>query len=421
MTSDAALDLHIITDSAGKDVGVITGDGALVIRRVIETDPANNIAERSAYYEAMDGQYADKASELVEFTIFDSVVDGYPVFRAPVLLRISRTEYLAIAERRDSDSDFARMDLVCRPITYDPVANAVTLGNVVLIDQGVAGTPATSKLNPCAVLVRTGTHAGRIVLLYLHRKTDNSEVIAYRTYSDDDGATWAAPVDYTATYPADRRSVMAPGPGKAVQLKTGAYAGRIIAPVWTASSTYPTAGYTTASALIYSDDGGDTWTYGAVSPIPRSTECYAVESPTGEVILVQRLEGLDYQRGLSYTDDGGQTFSRHETSASAWPDISSVICQSSIINPAYDVKAALPKLVYVAPVGVGLTRSRSNLTIWVSYDGASFPYRKEITSGYSGYSDLEPFTRDRFGILYESITGYRRLTLALVNLASIME
>ena len=59
-----------------------------------------------------------------------------------------------------------------------------------------------------------------------------------------------------------------------------------------------------------------------------------------------------------------------------------------------------------------MSSSRSNLTVWLSYDeGASWPVSKLVHPGGSAYSNLVALPDGRIGVLYEK-DGYKTISLA---------
>lgn len=106
--------------------------------------------------------------------------------------------------------------------------------------------------------------------IYLRQKDGNAKVpftvnqTAYFwvTHSDDEGKTWSSPKDITAQVKKDWMRFFGSGPGVGIQTKNG----NLILPVY-----YTNLQGAQSSALIISEDGGETWTLGE-SPNDRRAE-----------------------------------------------------------------------------------------------------------------------------------------------------
>ncbi|MBL6537669.1 exo-alpha-sialidase [Streptococcus suis] len=60
----------------------------------------------------------------------------------------------------------------------------------------------------------------------------------WMSYSDDDGLTWSAPVDLTATVKKEYMMFLGIGPGTGIVLHTGPHKGRLIVPAKGSSETH---------------------------------------------------------------------------------------------------------------------------------------------------------------------------------------
>ena len=90
--------------------------------------------------------------------------------------------------------------------------------------------------------------------------TGLDETNIYRNFivtSDDDGVTWAAPLDVTRTTKRPTRATtIASGPGAGIQLTRGPHAGRLLIPF----NEGPYGKW--QNYAVFSDDAGKSWTYG---------------------------------------------------------------------------------------------------------------------------------------------------------------
>ncbi|WP_285947314.1 discoidin domain-containing protein [Thomasclavelia cocleata] len=158
------------------------------------------------------------------------------------------------------------------------------------------------------------------------------------TYSDDDGKTWANPVDITPQVKQDWMMFLGTGPGVGLQLKDG----KLAFPVYSASSN---VGGSQSSAMIISADGGKTWTLGE-SPQENMgndrktmnnsgqmfTESQAVQLNNGQVKLFMRNTYAN-KVYVATSSDGGFTWDRVDRT-----DINEVYCQLSVVNYTHDGK-----------------------------------------------------------------------------------
>ena len=158
------------------------------------------------------------------------------------------------------------------------------------------------------------------------------------TYSDDDGKTWANPVDITPQVKQDWMMFLGTGPGVGLQLKDG----KLAFPVYSASSN---VGGSQSSAMITSADGGKTWTLGK-SPQENMgndretmnnsgqmfTESQAVQLNNGQVKLFMRNTYAN-KVYVATSSDGGFTWDRVDRT-----DINEVYCQLSVVNYTHDGK-----------------------------------------------------------------------------------
>ncbi|MCR1959472.1 Sialidase, N-terminal domain [Thomasclavelia cocleata] len=158
------------------------------------------------------------------------------------------------------------------------------------------------------------------------------------TYSDDDGKTWANPVDITPQVKQDWMMFLGTGPGVGLQLKDG----KLAFPVYSASSN---VGGSQSSAMIISADDGKTWTLGK-SPQENMgndretmnnsgqmfTESQAVQLNNGQVKLFMRNTYAN-KVYVATSSDGGFTWDRVDRT-----DINEVYCQLSVVNYTHDGK-----------------------------------------------------------------------------------
>ncbi len=241
---------------------------------------------------------ASSAAALTDSTVvFEPAQGTYASMRIPALVCTPKGTLLAFCEGRvGTASDWSEMDMLMRRSTD----GGRTWEPAIVIAPRQGKTPTS---NPTPIVDRDGN----IHLLY---QRDYAK--GYYTKSVDDGKTWAAPVEITYAFEAFRPQynwkVLAPGPGHAIQLKSG----RLLVPVWMADSekTEPRRShYPSCMATIYSDDLGKTWKKGEIvadnSPkIKNPNETMALELTDGRVMLNIRSPSDIHQRAVSYSADG---------------------------------------------------------------------------------------------------------------------
>jgi sialidase-1 len=258
---------------------------------------------------------------------------------------------------------------------------------------------------------------------------------SFVTDSDDDGATWAKPVDITASV--KRPTVVtsiASGPGIGIQLARGQHAGRILIPF----NQGPIA--TGKVYAVFSDNRGEAWKYGETAPRSVSrlqaapsdgsaNEVQMVELSDGSVLLNARNQHGPKMRKTAISRDGGETWSPLEDN----PQLIEPTCQASIIrldrSPLHksgDYDHRIRRFQErgtgsPSPGGEGRgeggltsdssvilfsnpasTAARTNGTIRLSRDdGKTWPISRAICPGKFGYSCLVSLDDKTIGCLFE--------------------
>jgi len=312
-------------------------------------------------------------------TVFQSGLDGYHTYRIPALVTTPKGTLLAFCEgRKDGPGDHGDVDLVLKRSTD---GGAAWLPMQLLHEEG--GAEKITIGNPCPVIDRqTGT-------IWLAFCRDNKDV--FMTSSQDDGMTWAAPLDITASVKDAGWDWYATGPGHGIQLERGAKKGRLVFPcdhrAKEGEGGWKERG---RSHVIYSDDHGQTWKRGGATGWAMN-ECEVVERADGSLLLSMRNYLNKNQRAFAVSQDGGETWSepRHHE------QVFCPTCQSSI------QRVSLPprnRLIYSGPGGPG----RTNLTLRASFDdGDTWPAARLLHPGPAAYSDLAILPNGQIGCLYE--------------------
>jgi sialidase-1 len=332
---------------------------------------------------------------------YRSGTQGYHTFRIPAVIRIGKRTVLAFAEgRRNSAADQGDIDTVLKRSSD----GGCTWGRLQVVASGHGNTFG----NPTPV---ADPRSGRIALLLCRTVGDgyadldrNRQV--YVTSSTDGGATWARPRDITSRVKPANWTWYATGPGHAIALRHGPFAGRLLAPANHMATT--AAGEVYGAHSLYSDDGGTTWRIGYIQQDPSEwinlNENSLAELPDGRVYINARDEGgfSDATRADGYSLDGGLTvqgFSPQE-------DLPGPVVQGAVLQTGGGA------LLYSAPAD---PVRRARMAVRVSQDGGiSWATAWTVSQRPAGYSDLVELEGGRVGLLYETgaTSPYETITFA---------
>ena len=356
------------------------------------------------------GASAAEVTERVD--LFSAGDGGVHTYRIPAIVQTQGGVLLAFAEaRHNSRSDTGDIDLVVRRSTD----GGRTWGEIITVwDDGgnVCG-------NPCPVVDR---RTGRVLLLStwnngkdpekdIHARTSIDTRRVFLLYSDDEGLTWSAPREITASAKKKAWTWYATGPCHATQLVSG----RIVIPCDHGNFKDGKSDGTT-SHLIYSDNGGKTWKLGGDPGV--GNESTVTELPGGDVLLNMRgarpkdRKSLGYARWAAVSHDGGKTFDEPYLEKG----LVEPVCNASIINYNTD-GTPTAKLLFSNPSD---TTRRRNMVLHLSNDaGKTWEKAAVLTTGHAAYSDLVVLSDGDVGILYEcgEKGPYERITFARIPAA----
>ncbi len=330
-----------------------------------------------------------------------------PVYRIPAITKAGH-RLLAFAEGRAALGDIGTNDLV--------LATSDDGGLTWSAPRTVLDLADRSINNPCVVTLHSGAHTGRVLVVVQSYPADTHEAKqatgldgpgvcrVHLLTSDDAGATWSEPRDVTASMRRAEAPTVASGPGAAIQLRQGAHAGRIVVPF----NQGPYGQWTVYTC--FSDDGGATWSMGAVAPggaPAHANEVQVAEVQGGELVLNARSFHGAKQRLAARSKDGGATWSMLAPIKSL-PD---PCCQAGLLTVT---AGARPVLVFT---GCDSTKARTNGTLWISLDeGASWSIKQPLTTGFFAYSAPVDLGGGRVGVLAET-DDFRRIRFIPVSLA----
>lgn len=362
----------------------------------------------------ISGPSDNSNTPILHTDVFRSGKEGYHTYRIPAIIRAKDGTLLAFAEgRKNSRSDSGDIDVVLRRSTD----NGKTWGPMQVVadhGQGCVG-------NPCPVV---DEKSGDVILVTVRQTPDATEHSIRsgepghtRCYfvqrSSDNGATWTEPEKISVTDPLAPLWI-AGGPNHALQLRRGDHAGRILV-----AGNHCTGKDFDTNALhvIYSDDGGRTWTLGATCPASETvwpSEVAAAELPDGSIYFTIReqngSESSPGNRACGFSRDAGETFDgplQLETC------ITTPICQGSVLEfSATDQGDNSDCLVISYPND---PEKRQNLCVRYSKDGGkTWGECQTVYPDLAAYSDLVRTADGHLGILYER-DNYGRITFAVME------
>lgn len=320
------------------------------------------------------------------YLLFEGKTDGYSAYRIPSLIVLDKdivnekcgTHFkdnvlLALVEgRKNSAHDVGVVDMLGK-FSLD---GGKTWGEQKIIFT--FGEEVGKYGNPTVVLDKdTG------LLNIVHMSATKATGFNYNTFNirgkikDDLTFDWEEPINISL--PKDpnikrgaadgvRADTLMVGPGKAVQIKSGKYDGRIICPASNNGSSF----------VIYSDDHGLTWKRSEVAG--SGNECEAAVLDNGEVVMVVRdgagccnYHPRQFQK-LSYSKDGGETWYVKEK----FTTLKTPICMASVYNAGGKLLLSYPDSFH----------TRVNLSVGETTDGETWT-SKLIYGGAAGYSCMD--------------------------------
>ena len=353
-----------------------------------------------------------RAAPLLETSdVFPAKMAGIERYRIPGVVVTPKGTVLAYCEaRRNNSSDWGEIEIHLRRSTdggktWGPGKQIAHVGARLEGNprKAAGGEREQTVNNPVAIVDRT---TGAIEFVYC---VNYARAFAMR--STDDGVTWSAPVDITATFEPFRAKydwkVIATGPGHGLQLKSG----RLVVPIWLA---YGKTGdhKPSAAATIVSDDHGRTWKAGDIA-LPNEgafgdpNETMITTLSDGRVLLVARNVSKANRKLVSVSGDGATGWSTPRFHEQLWEPV----CMASIVahpsQPGTQIYSAPHTLGRDAagkeiPAGRG---KRENLSIKLSRDdGKTWAVNKTLEAGPSAYSDLAVLPDGTVLCLYEKGT-----------------
>jgi sialidase-1 len=347
---------------------------------------------------------------LNQTTLYQSGSAGYHTFRIPALAVTNNGTLLAFAEgRKAGRGDAGEIDLVLKRsfdngLTWQPL-------------QVVVAEPAMTCGNPCPVVDR---QTGTIWLPFSkNAAADTEELITqgkavrtiWLTHSTDNGATWAAPSEITASVKDPTWTWYATGPTHGIQLQSG----RLLIPCdHMVGNYFDRTRDPYHSHVIYSDDHGATWQIGGIVDA-GTNECAVVELIDGTGGHTVYINCRNYiggkRRAVAWSQDQGNSFTDFR-----WDEtLIEPICQASLVRLSDERTGDRNRVLFANPAST----ARERMTIRLSYDECErWPVAKVLHAGPAAYSDLAVAPDGTICCLYErgDEHPYETLTLARFDL-----
>ena len=335
-----------------------------------------------------------------QVNIFEAETGGYAHYRVPAIAVSPKGTVLAFVEaRKNASGDWGTQDIMMRRSTD----SGQTWGRAAHHRQG-EGEIQQNEVAFAQNLAKPGEVTYNNIVPIVDQKNGILHFLfcveyarAYYMRSDDDAMTFTEPVDITETFENFRSEydwkVLATGPGHGIQLENG----RLVVPVWLSDGTGGHAHRPSIVSVIYSDDDGKTWEHGDVvvrhPELKNPSETLALQLTDGRVVLNIRNESPEHRRAISYSDDGATGW----TPPVFHDELVEPICMGSLIRLPARPGESKSRILFANPDSDEPrdperpegSYKRQNVTVRLSYDeGQTWPVKKSLDPGVSGYSDL---------------------------------
>jgi sialidase-1 len=366
----------------------------------------------AAWTRAQTTSATPEVGEPVETDVYVAGQDGYHTYRIPSVILTAKGTLLAFAEaRREGRGDAGDIDLVVKRST-DGGATWAAMKVIGDNGQGTFG-------NPCPVIDR---QSGTIWLLTTQNLGEDKESqildgtskggrTVWVMHSTDDGVTWSAPKDISASVKKADWTWYATGPGAGIQTSSG----RLVIP-----ANHALAGTKVhQSHLFYSDDRGKTWTLGGIAA-DGTNESQVVELADGRLMLNMRNhppKQPENVRMVAISTDGGRTLGETTMDRALIepPAQASLLRYSLAVKSHGNVSSGRNRLLFANPAA----SKRERMTVRLSYDeGSTWPVSRVVHNGPAAYSSLVVLRDRTIGLLYErgAETPYERITFTRFTL-----
>ncbi len=298
------------------------------------------------------------------------------------------------------------------------------------------------KKGCCTYLVENGelTHNGKPIGITVDEQgylssggnifTKTSPYCAYGTSylmltkSTDGGNTWSKPECLDGMVKSKRMHFLGAGPANGIKIKEGKYKGRLVFPVYYGLGKLPMS---LTCAVIFSDDGGNTWKLGATPEIngrfPKknpwfipdplmTTESQVIELSGDRLAVFMRNHRARRRILRAESNNGGVSWGKPEFIE----DLPQCICQITAIEFEYEGKRM------VCAINASNPKKREHGTLKLSLDeGKTFPYAFTITEGEFVYSSAVYLGNGDIAVLYEDNTQHEDVKFTVINVKEVLK
>lgn len=346
--------------------------------------------------------------------------DGSEVYRIPGIVTTNNGTLIGVYDVRHNNStdlqeyvDIGLSRSTDKGQTWEPMRIAMSFGEndgLPLAQNGVG--------DPC-ILYDPNTSTVWLVAAWAHgfgnqRAWRASQPGMAKEYtaqlmlakSTDDGRTWSTPRNITEQVKKPEWYFLLQGPGMGITTDDGT----LVFPIqYIGSDRTPNAG------VMYSTDGGDTWTVNNHART-NTTESQVAEVEPG-VLMLNMRDNRGGSRAVYTTTDFGLTWKEHESSRTA---LREPICMASLIHVKAEENALGRDLLLFS--NPDTNKERKNITIKASLDGGYTWMEANqmlLDEGVGwGYSCLTMVDSETVGILYESSVAH--ITFQTVKLSDLV-
>lgn len=270
-----------------------------------------------------------------------------------------------------------------------------------------AGEPTPYTVDAVGHLFVDGQPAGSICHGQDRLLREEDTTFLQYLYSDDEGDTWQGPVHLNHSVKEPWMGFLGPGPGCGIQIEAGAFAGRMLMPVYYQSRESQLY----SCAVVYSDDHGQSWQLGqavsqgrlfegeqidpraSANPRAVTSESQVVELEGGVVKIFMRSTFAG-RVATAISDDGGRSWHSYALDdALLDPN-----CQCAILRANH---AGQPCWLFSNPqhtslrVGGRVHYSNNQTCGW--------QHSRLIDAGEYGYSCMTQLPDGQIGLLYEGL------------------
>ncbi|KEI73304.1 hypothetical protein GV64_23590 [Endozoicomonas elysicola] len=380
------------------------------------TDPWRAQAVSERFYD-IEGEPSPYQKNIV----FNHGEGAYACYRIPMIIKSGNGDLLAFVEgRTNSCYDYGNIDVVMKRSSD----NGKTWGETQQIadfgDQAAQNMSAVydefypqvdADGNP--ILDEHGNQKmGQIVLVWNNANgnehdvaSENAERRAMVITSLDHGKTWSAERDITDAVRVPDQNMHIPPTGHAIQLTTpAAETDGVHGRLFFAGQYSPenqSSGVYNQNYAFWSDDHGETWTRGTQILGENLNEVQAVELANGHIMFNSRnyRPTANHRRAVTITEDYGISYGPTiDDDELITPTVASTILRYTR-EDTHDKN----RLLFANPASI---TAREHMTVRMSYDeGDTWTVSKQITDGFSAYSDLVIQENMDIGLLWEENNG----------------